>query len=140
MTWVPGRRRPRYATVFRLMIAGAILFSAIFSSATAGTSATTLALSSSTPTAGAVVTLTATVTDVSTSTAVKPGTVNFYDNYNAATLATFLGSAQLTSVGQAVFRVRPVTGTHSYSARFVGTTTESGSISPGSSLVASAVP
>jgi hypothetical protein len=69
---------------------------------------------------GSMVTLTATVT--SGATAVTTGTVNFCDA--TATHCTdihLLGTAQLTSAGKAAINLRPSIGSHSYYAKFVGT-------------------
>ncbi len=67
-----------------------------------------------------VVKLTATVT--SGTTAVTTGTVNFCDA--TATYCTgihLLGTAQLTSAGTAAINLQPGIGSHSYIAKFVGT-------------------
>ena len=82
---------------------------------------------------GSAVTLTATV--VAGSTAVTAGQVNFCD----ATAAYcedihILGSAQLTGAGTAVMKFIPGIGSHSYSAVFVGTSSNGISTSSASAL------
>ncbi|UWZ84059.1 FG-GAP-like repeat-containing protein [Occallatibacter riparius] len=82
---------------------------------------------------GTVVTLTATVE--SGSTRVTPGLVNFCDaEAPHCTDIHLLGSAQLTSAGTAVLRLRPRLGTDSIRALFAGTRTYLPSASPASSL------
>src|ERR1700733_2588806 len=69
---------------------------------------------------GTVVTLTATVQ--AGATALTLGQVNFCDaTAPSCTDIHLLGTAQLTSAGTAVLRVRPGPGTHSYKAIFLGT-------------------
>jgi hypothetical protein len=96
--------------------------------AEAAATTTTLALSSSSVTAGTAVVFTATVSNGSP---VTLGTVTFC---NAA--ATYclnppelLGTAQLTSAGTAVFRLVPGIGSHSYKAIFNATTANATSTS-----------
>jgi len=69
---------------------------------------------------GSMVTLTATV--ASGATKVTTGTVNFCDaTAKYCTDIHLLGSAQLTSAGTAAIKLLPGTGSHSYKAIFVGT-------------------
>jgi hypothetical protein len=82
---------------------------------------------------GSVVTLTATVT--SGSTTVTPGLVKFCD----ATAPYcedihIVGAAQLTAAGTAAIKFRPGSGSHSYKAVFVGTSTYATSASSVASL------
>lgn len=80
---------------------------------------------------GTVVTLTAQVN----AGAVTTGLVNFCDATAAnCTDVHILGSAQLTSVGLAVFSLVPGIGAHSYNAVFVGTSSNAGSVSNTASL------
>src|SRR3984957_5928799 len=99
---------------------------------------TTLAVSPSTgPLApNTVVTLTATV--VTGSTPIHPGLVTFCDATapHCVGLAV-IGTAQLTSVGTAVLRFIPGSGSHSYNAVFAGTTTHATSTSPAESVTVS---
>jgi hypothetical protein len=94
-------------------------------------STTTLAVTSSgsqvtTVASGSEVTLTATV--ASGGTAVTKGTVNFCDATAAfCTDVHLLGTAQLTSAGTAAINLRPAIGSHSYVAKFVGTSSYSAS-------------
>ena len=72
---------------------------------------------------GTEVTLTATVTDYGV--AVTTGQVNFCDATSAhCTDIHLLGTAQLTSAGTAVLKLHPGTGSHSYKAVFLGTTSD----------------
>jgi Bacterial Ig-like domain (group 3)/FG-GAP-like repeat len=81
-----------------------------------------------TVTAGMVVTLTASVT--AGTTTLTTGQVNFCDASARYCIDIhILGSAQLTSAGTAVMKVRPAIGSHSYKAVFVGTNSYAGSIS-----------
>ena len=94
----------------------------IYRVATVGTT-TTLAVTPVSPVAAkAAVTLTATV--VAGITAVHPGLVNFC-NATAVQCSglAVVGSAELTSTGTAVLKFVPASGSHSYKAIFVGTTT-----------------
>jgi hypothetical protein len=84
---------------------------------------TTLTVTPASPVeAKTAVTLTATV--VAGITAVHPGLVNFC-NATAAQCSglAVVGSAQLTGTGTAVLKFVPASGSHSYKAIFVGTTT-----------------
>jgi hypothetical protein len=82
---------------------------------------------------GTVVTLTATVTPASG--AIKAGQVNLCDaSSKYCTDIHLLGTAQLTSAGMAVFKLRPGIGTHSYKAAFAGTNSEAASSSRSSTL------
>src|ERR1019366_892526 len=84
-------------------------------------------------TSGTVVTMTATV--LASGTPVTRGLVKFCDA--AAPYCVdihIVGSAQLASVGTAVFKFRPGVGSHSYKAVFVGTNTYGTSTSAASSL------
>ena len=90
--------------------------------ATVGTT-TTLTITPASPVAAkTAVTLTATV--VAGITAVHPGLVNFCNStaVQCSGLAV-VGSAQLTSSGTAVLKFVPPSGSNSYKAIFVGTTT-----------------
>jgi len=69
---------------------------------------------------GTVVTLTASVQ--AGATALTLGQVNFCDSsVGSCTDIQLVGTAQLTSAGTAVLRVRPGPGSHSYKALFLGT-------------------
>lgn len=82
---------------------------------------------------GIMVTLTATVTPASG--AIKAGQVNLCDaSSKYCTDIHLLGTAQLTSAGMAVFKLRPGIGTHSYKAAFAGTNSEAASSSRSSTL------
>jgi len=82
---------------------------------------------------GSVVTLTATVN--AGGIPVTPGQVNFCDASAAfCTDIHLLGTAQLTSSGTAMMKVRPGLGTHSYKAVFLGTNSDLGSSSGASAL------
>jgi hypothetical protein len=96
--------------------------------AEAAATTTTLALSSSSVTAGTVVVFTATVSNGSP---VTLGTVTFCNAAAAYCLnpPALLGTAQLTSAGTAVFRLVPGIGSHSYKAVFSGTTSNATSTS-----------
>jgi hypothetical protein len=84
-------------------------------------------------TSGTVVTLTATVT--AGGVAVRPGQVNFCDaTANYCTDVHLLGTAQLTSTGTAVLKLRPGLGSHSFKAVFLGTNASAGSSSSTSML------
>lgn len=101
--------------------------------ATAATT-TTLTLSSTTMASGGAVTLTATVANASNAP-ISPGTVTFCDAsaphcFNTA----FLGTAQLNANGQAVLNLIPSIGSHSYLAKFSGTTTNAASKSAAAPL------
>lgn len=90
-------------------------------------------------TPGTVVTLTATVT--AGGAPVSPGLVNFCDaTANYCTDIHIIGSAQLTSAGTAIVRVRPGAGSHSYKAVFVGTATYGTGVSNTSSFSVSPYP
>ncbi len=82
---------------------------------------------------GSVVTLTASV-----KTGASPVTVGLVDFCDAsATYCTdihVLGTAQLTSAGTAVFKLRSGIGSHSYKAVFAGTNTYGGSASAAARL------
>ena len=85
---------------------------------------------------GALVTLTATVE--AGSTPVTPGQVAFCDASAAFCSGSHrLGTAQLTSAGTATLSFTPTLGSHSYNAIFLGTTANSSSFSPASSLTVS---
>jgi hypothetical protein len=99
---------------------------------------TTLAITSAgsavtTVAAQTVVTLTATVK--ASTTAITTGQVEFCDA--SATYCTdihLLGTAQLTSTGTATLKFIPAIGSHSYKAIFVGTNSNTSSISSASAL------
>ena len=107
--------------------------------ATQSATNTTLALTSggspaTSISSGSVATLTASVK--AGGTPVTVGVVNFCDA--SATYCTdihVLGTAQVTSAGTAVFKLRPGIGNHRYKAVFAGTKTYGGSASGGSSLM-----
>ncbi|HEY4355924.1 MAG TPA: FG-GAP-like repeat-containing protein, partial [Acidobacteriaceae bacterium] len=111
---------------------------AAYSPAAPTTTSLTLESSAGTVTsvsAGTVVTLIATVT--SGSTPVPHGQVNFCDaNATFCTDSHLLGTAQLTSSGTAVIKLRPGIGTYSYKAVFAGTSSYTGSASSASPLTA----
>jgi hypothetical protein len=80
-------------------------------------------------TSGTVVVLTASVTK-SGGGNVTAGNVNFCDaNATRCEDAHLFGSAQLTSNGKATLKFRPAPGSHSYVAKFVGTTSNAASSS-----------
>jgi FG-GAP-like repeat len=82
---------------------------------------------------GTVVTLTAAVQ--AGATTLKLGQVNFCDATAAScTDIHLVGTAQLTSVGTAVLRFRPGTGSHSYKAVFLGTLADAASSSAAAGL------
>jgi hypothetical protein len=93
----------------------------------------------STVSAGTVVTFTATVT--SGSGAVYPGQVDFCDtSASTCTDVHLLGTAQLTSAGSAILKLRPGAGSHSYRAVFLGTQTTAASSSSAATLTVTAMP
>jgi sugar lactone lactonase YvrE len=71
-------------------------------------------------TAGSTITLVAAVT--SASGTIQAGQVNFCDaSAQYCTDIHVLATAQVTSAGTATIKLRPITGTHSYKAEFLGT-------------------
>ncbi|MFP5207850.1 MAG: beta strand repeat-containing protein [Acidobacteriota bacterium] len=106
------------------------------------TTTTTLALTSGNGPAtavpqGTVVTLTATVT--AAGAPVTSGQVNFCDaSAKSCTDVHLLGTTALNSSGEAILKLRPGVGTHSYDAVFVktesGTQNDAASISPAAAL------
>jgi sugar lactone lactonase YvrE len=115
-----------------------LLWSALATAQSKVSTTTTLALAtgsgpaSSVP-AGTVVSLTASVIPASGS--IKAGQVKFCD----ATAATctdvhLLGTAQVTSAGTAIIKLRPGIGSHSYKAVFAGTISDAGSSSSAATL------
>ena len=133
-----SRRRIGFAALCGVLVA--TLWGSWNSAAAQAKASTTTALATTaagspvvTVASGTVVTLTATVT--SGSTALTLGKVNFCDA--SATYCTdihVLGSAQLTSAGTAVLRLRPGIGSHSYKAVFAGTNADASSSSSASAL------
>jgi len=97
--------------------------------APAFSSTTSMTASASQVTAGAVVTLTATVSETGTTT-IPMGTVQFCDATAAfCTDSHLLGTAQVTPAGTAILRLVPGVGSHTYLARYVGTSAVAGSAS-----------
>ncbi|MGB7846418.1 MAG: Ig-like domain repeat protein [Candidatus Acidiferrum sp.] len=93
----------------------------------AGSTITTLTLSSASVTSGTVVTFTA---SVSNGSPVTRGLVRFCDATATYCLdSAIIGTAQLTSSGAGISKRFPAIGTHSYKAMFVHTTTNTGSTS-----------
>lgn len=119
----------------RLTLAIAVMGIPVF--AQTATTATLAITSNGSPVtsipAGTVVTLTATVQ--AGGSPASPGLVKFCDA-NAAYCEdlAIVGTAQITSAGAAVIRIRPAPGQHSYKAESVGTTLYAGSTSSPISL------
>jgi hypothetical protein len=129
---------------FRTPFFAAVCLLSTFVAASAGTTATTLAITAagapvtSIP-AGKAITLTATV--VSGGAAVSPGVVNFCDA--TATYCTdvhVLGTAQLTSEGTAIIHFVPGPGSRSFKAVFAGTNSAGGSTSAVAGLTVGPLP
>ncbi len=131
----PSSRRNRYLGDILVIVLGLLGLLFVLKARADGsgtTTATTLALSASTVSAGTVVTFTATVTNPS---AVTMGLVMFCDaSATYCTDTAVIGTAQLTSAGTAIIKRVPGIGSHSYKAAFVPTTSNRGSTSSAQAL------
>jgi hypothetical protein len=101
------------------------------------TTATTLNVSSNNVVVGTVVVFTSTVTDQNRA-AVTSGQVKFCDaTAKYCEDAALLGTAQLTSAGTAVLKLRLGLGSHSVKAVFAGTSLDGGSVSTAQAVTVS---
>jgi len=141
LIWPPGIRK---LFVLVLVLAGTICGSWKMAGAqTKAATTTTIAVTSngsvvSTIRSGTVITLTASVS--SGTMTLTRGQVNFCDASAKYCIDIhLLGTAQLTSKGIALLRLRPGIGSHSYKAVFLGTNSYATSSSASSSLTATGI-